>query len=604
MSAHGFYGALQRVRILATSREPLKIAGERVYRLPVLPAQDAVALFVSRAEAVDHDFALSDEDARIVGDICRRLDGIPLAIELAAARSGTIPLSTLAQNLDRRLNILSHRGQVERHQTLRALIDWSYGMLQPGVQAFFERLAVFSGGTTLAMAAEVCASASSNEGEALEDLTLLVDKSLVVPDFEHEESRYTLLESVRHYAKEQLIRRGEWAETQRRHAGALVMLAERYDRQWESAPPPHWQELLEVEMDNWRAVLEWALIARQDVHLGLRLVGALHHAWVTVALADGRRWLGIARELCDDLTPNLLVADLDHLEAKMALRAGNVALALARGKLALRGFEDGGDATRAVSALRIVADASLMMGETVEAERLFDDALARARKAGLRWRGAFVLQSMARLSALSERLDESRARFRESLEMLRALGDDEGVGIALLNLSEVEFQAGDRQAALRLAEEALDHRLRTRGAQLRSVSVLPAYLIAVDRFDEAMDHAREVIRYTGQVQHHAPFLWPLQHIIAAAALKVSSAQVHRDAARVLGFIDSELSALGATREYIEREQYDRLLGRMREVLDAEELARFMAAGTELTGAMAVEIAENIVEKTKGSTLPV
>ncbi len=253
----------QRVRILATSREPLTAAGERVYRLRALPHDDAVALFSTRAEAADHRFELS-EHAPAVGEICSRLDGNPLAIELAAARSGTMPLVTLAENLDRRLSLLADRGHagVARHQTLRALIDWSYDLLAPDVQRVFERLSVFVGGATLASATRVCGDDPTDEGGMLENLTSLVDKSLVVLDFEHEEPRYTLLESMRHYAREQLSRRGEQTSAMHRHAVALVELAEAYERDWDTAPPPRWQDVLRDDMDNARAALEWALVSR------------------------------------------------------------------------------------------------------------------------------------------------------------------------------------------------------------------------------------------------------------------------------------------------------------------------------------------------------
>jgi predicted ATPase/transcriptional regulator with XRE-family HTH domain len=592
--------ASECLRLLATSREALKTPAERVYRLPPLPTPNAIALFVSRAEAVDHSFSLSDQAARLASDICTRLDGIPLAIELAAARTGSIPLVTLAEKLHQRLSIGTDGGRAvsARHQTLRFLIYLSYALLQPSAQRLFEQLSIFAGGATLATATSVCGGDGLGENEVLEILALLVDKSLVVPDFDHEEPRYTLLESVRHYGRGRLASRGEVAATARRHAVALLELAERYEREWEAAPHPKWRELLQVEMDNWRVVLEWTLVSREDVQLGQRLVCALHHAWVTVTVSDAQRWLRVARESCVDGTSRSIVAQLNYVQAKIAQRAGETQVALDAASLALSEFRELGDVRRSIRAQRIVADALLMLGRVSEAESLFEEALEMARSGGYRWSAAYMLQSLGRLSADSGRPDEARERFRASLTALRALGEEDGATNAAINLAEAEFQAGDAATALRLAEEALANRIRHARTQMRSLPNMPAYLTALDRFDEALVHGREVLRFASQVQNQSGFAWALQHFLAPALLGIEStderaAQKYRDAARVLGFIDALLASLGATREYTEEQEYQRLLHRLQGSLDPDELARSMAVGATTSGDSAIEIAEAV-----------
>ncbi len=231
------------VSILATSREPLKIEGEQSYRLPSLPVPTldivntlratqaaeygAVTLFVERGQAVDHRFALTDQNAPIVVDIVRRLDGIPLAIELAAARVKILSVGALAKKLDERFRILGHghRTALARHQTMRALFDWSYNLLSPAERRFFDCLSIFAGGCTLPIATAVCASAGTEEPSILELLESLVDKSLVVADLDGREPRYRILESSRQYAREKLAARGEHAAVAHRHAAAYLGLA-------------------------------------------------------------------------------------------------------------------------------------------------------------------------------------------------------------------------------------------------------------------------------------------------------------------------------------------------------------------------------------------
>jgi predicted ATPase len=212
-----------RVRILATSREALRAAGERAYRLPSLSVDDAVVLFADRARAVDHHFALSDQNTPLVTQICRRIDGIPLAIELAAARANVLSLGALTAKLDEQLRVLSggERTGLPRHQAMRATIEWSYNLLSRQEQLVFERLSVFAGGCTLEAAMIVCATEDSknivNDG-MFQLIASLVRKSLVVADLAGDEPRYRLLESFREFGRERLTERGEDQIVAHRHA--------------------------------------------------------------------------------------------------------------------------------------------------------------------------------------------------------------------------------------------------------------------------------------------------------------------------------------------------------------------------------------------------
>ncbi len=340
------------LRILATSREALRVAGEHSYRLPSLavPSQaaarellaadadgyGAIALFVERALAVDHRFTLSDENAPVVAEICRRLDGIPLAIELAAARATVLPLPALAEKLERRFAILRSSGRMAlpRQQTMRATIDWSYDLLDSQEQWLFERLSVFAGSCTFEAATAVCAEAESAELDVFEPLSSLVDKSLVVAELEGSAPRYRLLESFREYAREKLVKRGELNVVLRRHALVYLELAERFERAYGSASD-EWRMQAQQELDNWRAALEWAFGAGGDVELGQQLAGALYLIWGFFVPLEGRRWISAALALVDERTPRTIRAALSLAEAEVAGSLGQSNAALRCGEAAL-----------------------------------------------------------------------------------------------------------------------------------------------------------------------------------------------------------------------------------------------------------------------------
>jgi predicted ATPase len=590
--------ACEGVRILATSREPLKVPGESVYRLPLLPVTDAITLFVERAKAADQRFTFGESNEMTIRSICERLDRIPLAIELAAARSNALPLRTLAERLDQRFSVLTGGGRkaLARHQTLRALIDWSYALLPPQAQRLFEQLAVFVGGTTLGMAATICGEDGSDEVEVLDTLASLIEKSLVVPDFDQEEPRYTLLESTRHYARERLIQRGEAETTARRHAHALYELAAQYEAAWTTAPHPAWVDVLRAEMGNWQAALEWALLSGHDAALGLRLVGALHNAWVSVALAEGQRWLSVAQQCVDAHTPVNVVASLDYAAARIAQQRSESKRAVHFGELALKGFRESGDVRQSLSAMRLIADSLLSLDRAMEAEPLLREALETARACGYRWLMAFLFQSMGRVSSFKGDSDEARAYYHSALALMRELGDQRGATSIAVNLAEAEFRAGDAAAALRLAEEVLSTPSRLGRLHVVLANAV-AYLNALARFDEALADGRELLRSARHDQQHVLLAWALQHLMAAVVLRGDPTDVarYRDCARVLGFVDARVAALGAPRGYTEQQEYDRVLDRLRARLAPDEVERELAAGAAMPEEHAIEIAEASAE---------
>lgn len=297
-----------QVRILATSRSVLGVSGEKVLRVASLAVPSAtsnltplaamqfgaISLFADRASLVDQAFALSAENVGTVADICRRLDGIPLAIELAAARINVLSVSNLLKHLNERFKILTggSRTALPRQKTLAALIDWSYDLLSPQERTLFNRLAVFAGSITLDAATAVCAGDGIDEIDVLDLTASLADKSLVVVDTTSTPERYRLLESTRQYAWEKLRLSGECETVARCHAEYFLGLARDAEASLGTMPLSEWLARLDLELENLRAVLEWALSKGQDVALGGAIVGALEMFWWHGGLeAEGRRWI-------------------------------------------------------------------------------------------------------------------------------------------------------------------------------------------------------------------------------------------------------------------------------------------------------------------------
>ncbi|MGB6602456.1 MAG: helix-turn-helix domain-containing protein, partial [Candidatus Cybelea sp.] len=396
--AHTLLAGCPRVRILATSREPLRAAGERTYRLPSLstPSREAAArlratdataygaivLFRDRARAVDHRFTLTDENAPAVAELCRRLDGIPLAIELAAARVNSLSIAALVEKLEACFRILAggERTALPRQQTMRATIDWSYDLLRAQEQRVFERLSIFAGGCTLVSAEAVCAGEDVATADIVNHISSLADKSMVIADFDGIETRYRLLESFRQYAHERLASRGEDQVVAHRHVQAYFQLAERLERMDESESEGVWRAIAREELDNWRTALQWALADRGDVVLGQRLLGEFTVVWRSFASIEARRWLGSARKLVDERTPTRVLAGLSLSAAMNATDFSEPKIMLSESESAIASYRAVGDLLGAARAQSIAGYALTALGRSAEAKPLLEEVLAVARR--------------------------------------------------------------------------------------------------------------------------------------------------------------------------------------------------------------------------------
>ncbi len=596
------------VRILVTSREGLNIAGEEVYRMPslavpashVIAAEEAsrygaVVLFADRAHSVEKRFALTDENAPYVAEICRRLDGIPLAIELAAARVKMLAPEDLARKLDERFQLLTggDRSALPRQQTMRALIDWSYDLLAEGERALFQRLSVFAGGFTLEIASAVCGDERTDEIAVLDMLTSLVDKSLVQADLTPHGTRYRLLESNRQYAREKLAASGGYAAVARRHATAYCDLAEHLEAIWHTTPSPQWLARIAPELENWRTALEWALEARGDLRLGQRLAGLSVVTFVT-SPAEGRRWVHAAQQSIDTATPPPLVARLDLAEAFIDWRFALHKASYAAASRALARYREIGEDYLTAWAMRIGGNALVILGRGEEGEKLLQEALTTSRRLGYRKFTGWVLEALGAARYLADDLDGARACFAEALAISTETGHWQLAATVSLGLAEAEFRAGDTLTALRLSGEAL----AAYSAWNEAPSVagtradMAAYLIALGRYDEAAVHAREALAPLRDAQREVAVAFTLQHLAAIGALRplpdeVRAHEARRRAARLLGYVDARTASLEALREYTERQEYERSVRALREALGDEPFARLTGEGRDWTEDQAV-----------------
>ena len=396
------------VFLLATSREALSVAGEHAYPVPLLDVpprstsltaaqamgHSAVHLFVERAASALGRFSLTDETAPIVAEICRRLDGIPLAIELAAPRLKVLKPEALLARLDDQLHLLTagSRMAVPRQQTLRAAIEWSYALLSEAEQAMLRRLGVFAGSFTLEAVAAVATGAPVEESDVFDVLAGLVDKSLVVSLAGAGENRYRLLESTRAFALEKLAA-GRYAALARRLCEHMTIVFERAERTWPTTPRADWLAAYEPDLDNLRAALGWSLGPDGDPALGVNLVSYTDWLWRELSLLqEQRRWFELALTFVDDATP-------PSVEARIRLGLGWYFYGGDRGRLShnLRAIElmrqVGGEPVLLGQALTQAGLSTSRYRDVAEAEQYHDEALSVLRRCGRTKRLATALLS-------------------------------------------------------------------------------------------------------------------------------------------------------------------------------------------------------------------
>lgn len=466
--------ACPSLHLLATSREALRLHGETVWPVPSLSwpdpdrlppldhleQYDAVRLFVERTTAVVPSFGLTPQNARAVAQLCQHVDGLPLALELAAAQMPALSVEQLVARLEHSLHLFQggSRTALPRQQTLRATIDWSYALLSEQERTLFHRLSVFAGGFTLAAAESVCAGDGLAHKEVLSSLASLVQKSLVVVVEHGDEGRYRLLETVRQYAQEKLELSGEAIARKLRHAAFFLTLAETAEPKLKSAERGRWLDRLEKDQENLRAALGFAH-EQQEVELALRLAGGLAWFWYfRGTLSEARGWLEAVLAL---------EAGSAHSAPRAKAIWGAGALAWVQGDYtASRAFleesmrlwraetEQGGLAY----ALTLGGLVMELHGEHERARALQEESLALFRQVGDQWGLALALYWLGDTWRIQREHAPARALFEESLALFRKLGDPWGMALALQGLGAVAYRQSSYAEARRWLEGALHFR--------------------------------------------------------------------------------------------------------------------------------------------------
>jgi predicted ATPase/DNA-binding SARP family transcriptional activator len=540
--------AAPRLLVLATSRSPLRLAGEHAYPVPPLPlpatardasfeelaANEAVALFVARARAADPAFELNDENARAVADVCGRLDGLPLAIELAAARAKLLHPSSIGGRLDQALELLTGgpRDLPARQRTLRSTLEWSYDLLGENDRTVFARLAVFSGGWTLAAAEAVC----SHRGlPVLESLTSLVDGNLVRRlERPGPELRFAMLETIREYSAESLMRSGEAKAVKQRHAEHMLAIAEEANAViLAGSSADEYYTRLDEEQDNLRAAIAWA-VESDALELEVRLLVAMRWFWVVRGhLLEGRRFF-------DDAMTRVAGADMSLRATALAFgatfpfRQGENALAKERWEEALvlfRELDDPDGIGRCIGELGAVAIAE---GDLDRAAALYESALPLYREQETKGRLGVALSNLGAIANLRRQPDVAAGYFEEALHLQRLEQADDGVAISLHNLA-------------------------------RS-------LIALDRLDEA----RATLEESATIARRIGYREVMAYCFGGMAELAMADDDPERAARALGAAENLFSEIGSAMDPDEDETQRRVLSYVIERLGAERVDELRA----------------------------
>ena len=463
-------GTCPGLTILATSREPLGVGGEVTLRVPSLAAPaaaagldheaalgyDAIRLFVDRARLIEPQFQLSPATLTGVVAVCRRLDGIPLALELAAARLSTLTVDQIATRLNDLFHLLvgGRRAALSRHQTLKATIDWSFQLLHEPDQILFRRLSIFVGGFTLEAAEDICSDARLEHSEVLDLLAHLVNKSLVVRETSEAASRYRMLDTIRAYAREQLTEAEELVELRRRHREWCLALVGRAEPKLIGRDQSAGLALLEIEHDNLRAVLDWC-IADGDADAVLRLVGGLWRFWFVRGYAsEGRRWIEHALSLEQGRAVSMRIKALNG-GGRLAYVQGDHTASRAWLSEALRLAREQGDKPGMAASLLFLGELTKDQGDHISARPLLEESLSLARQLDDLWTSGAALLYLGEAARDRRDYGEARTLLEEALGIARRMDYKQGIAVTLHFLAGVAIELGEYETARPLAEEAL-----------------------------------------------------------------------------------------------------------------------------------------------------
>jgi predicted ATPase/class 3 adenylate cyclase len=617
------------LKIMATSREALGIAGEVIWRVPSLPEGESLRLFGERAVAVAPNFVATPETLPSITQICRRLDGIPLAIELAAARVNVLHVDQIAARLNDRFRLLTggSRTALPRQRTLRAAIDWSYDLLTEPERKLLRRICTFAGGFSLDAAEAVCADGHVFKEDVLDLLSHLVEKSLVITDKFESEARYSVLDMVRQYGRERLVESGEAGEFGSRHLEYFLSLAEQAVPELVGPDQVRWFDRLDREHENFRAALTWCHGDPPDVDASLRLTSALSRFWfIRGYFEEGRMWLkdamsrataksrrtaawakalrgaGTLAIMQDDyVTARSLyeesfaifceLRDLGAMAATLVSLANtsyaqrNFTQAETEAETALAQFRQLGAARGVAIALSILARTLHERGEDERAQKLLKESLGIFRELRLKDGIAHNLDLLGIIATSQSDFVSARSLLEESLANYRSVGDKAKIPGVLTNLGHAALLQGDLNAAEAAFKESLQLAKQSSGRRWSSLALHNLGLVALRRRDyaRAREHLLNALRTRAELGDKVDISYSLEGL---AELNVFEGKFGH-AVRMLASAEALRASLGVPLECAEQDSHDELVKSLQTKLSSEDFKLEWEAGQRATVSIAV-----------------
>ena len=595
------------IKVLASSREGLATQGERICQVQPLSlpsatdcmgtagvadvlCSEAVRLFADRAAQPNANFAITPANASAVARICCRLDGIPFAIELAAARTRSLSVEQIANRLHDRFHLLTggSRTALPRQQTLRALIDWSYDLLTATEQYLFRRLCVFAGGWTLEAAEKACAGDCVEVSDVLDLLTALVHKSLVVYVERAGEGRYRLLETVRQYAGDRVSETGEEDAYREQHCKYYLAFAEEAEHELQGSHQTAWLHRIETEHDNLRNALAWCQERSSRGYEGMRLAAALWRFWMVRGYAtEGERWLTRTLATGTASEPSVVGSVLTGLGSMAWLQVDYVR-ASEYHRQALAVYREVGDRAGIAFALNNLAVQESEQGKLAAAASLYEQGLAIAREVGDASQVGILLVNLSRVYMAHGDFAAARSLLEESLSINRELRDQNGLANTLGNLGDVAVAEGDHHTARSFYEESLKL-LRELGNQTGIASALNDLAnVAIMQTDYAtarslIREALVVHRQTGGRRHAATSL-------ESCASLISRVEKQEHAVRLWGAAERLREEIGSPLPANKQEEYKRDVAAVRRTLGENAFVSAWTEGRGMTMEQAIELA--------------
>ncbi len=609
------------VSLVATSREALGVTGEQVYQVPSLglPAEldedssngaslsdvsgsEAVRLFVDRATAVLPSFALTPADAPAVVEICRRLDGIPLAIELAAARVPLLSVQEIAQRLGDRFRLLTggRRTALPRQQTLQALIDWSWDLLSDEERRLLRRLSVFAGGFTLEAATEVARDA--DEEPAREDRSLdtldaigrLVGRSLLVVD-RGGSTRYHLLETIRQYGRDRLVAADESSVMRDRHLAFFLAMAIEAEPALSGPDMVAQLARLDADADNLRAALDWAFDA--DPNAAMRLCLALAFYWSSRSLAEGLDSMRRAADIAGSLRPPSAETDVERAfllarvlaaAANAAWMAGSASVGVPWARESLRLARQGGDARTVVEALTAMAMTTMFTGEFGGVLEWTDESVRLAEEVGAWSSIAFIESGLSQWEVERGDHEAAAARLARATEAAERSGNPGAIAFTALSHGRVDGIGGRLGSARSWFAKAVDGYSQVGNGGL--VLVSRSDLAHALRSNGAIDEAAELYRETLHGWQHAGNRGAIANQLESVAFLTLAKDDHLRAAQLLAAAEAIREVADAPMLLFERAEYDAAVATLRDRLDGSIFDAAWAKGRRLSSDEAVALA--------------